>query len=64
MNQTLATLRETAALRETLSRVTRPITVESQADDGSWIARSFANEPAAVEFETRCRRRDVPTRRA
>ena len=64
MNQTIDTLRETLAIQETMARIARPIDIHSQTDDGEWIVRSFANEPAAAEFERKMQRVGVLTRRS
>lgn len=64
MNQTAQTISQRMDLIEAITRNSKPITIESLSDDGEWIARTFANESAAKEYEYKMQKNGVSTKRA
>jgi hypothetical protein len=63
MNQTSKTISERLDLEEAITRASKPIIIHSLCDDGEWTIRSFANEPAAAEYERKMAGAGVETRR-
>jgi len=62
--RTAASIRETQALDTAITKAMKPVDVEFQNDDGSWVLRSYADEKTAVWAEGVAARRGVKTRRA
>jgi hypothetical protein len=63
IQQTADTIRQRHDLIDAINANSETITVWSQADDGEWYARGFANEAAAAEYERKCRKAGVPCER-